>query len=68
MIRVTLFLRQPKRVEKGHFKEEEREIELAVPRKQRNKEKSDWQDGESETGPEEQPRLKQRSKERQDGK
>ena len=39
-----------------------------MPRKQLSKEKSDWQDGESETGPDEQrrPSLKQPSKEKSD--
>ena len=40
--------------ERGDFKEGEKEKEPIVPRKQRNKERPDWQDGGPATGPEEQ--------------
>ena len=47
-------LNQPKRKEKEGFKEDESERELAVLPKQRNREKKDCQEGESEIGPGEQ--------------
>ena len=56
----TRSLHQPKSRarQKGGCIEDEREIELTMLWKQRSKEKSDWQDSESETGPEEQHRMK----------
>jgi hypothetical protein len=56
-MKVSPSLNQPKSKEKESSKGDEREIELAVPRRQRNKEKKDCQRGESEIGPGEQ--LKQ---------
>ena len=46
--------------EKENFRGGESERELAAPRSQPNKEKKDWQRGESETGPDE--LLKQKNK------
>ena len=57
MIYLNPSLNQPNSKEKEGFKEDESEKELAVPRRQRNKEKKDCQEGESEIGPGEQ--LKQ---------
>ena len=50
MASVTPSLSYPKSRERERFKENGRGIELAVPPKQRRR---DWQDGESETGPDE---------------
>ena len=55
-------LHQPKSRERGDFKEDEREKEPTMPRKQLNKERPDWQDEEPVTGPGEQLRLKNRGK------
>ena len=59
-------LHQSKSREREDFKEDEREKEPIVPRKQRNKERPDWQDDEPTTGPGEQLRSKQQNKERPD--
>ena len=48
--------------ERGDLRDDEREKEPAVPRKQRSKERPDWQDGELATGQGEQLRLKNRGK------
>ena len=58
MTRAARSLHHPKSREKGDFKEDKREIELAVQQKQRSKQKSNWQDGKSETGLDEQLRQK----------
>ena len=44
------------------FKEDRRGIEVTVPTKQQNKERWDWQDSKSETGPDDQLRQKNKGK------
>ena len=56
---VTPFCISPReRAEIEDFKVNEKEREFALPWKQRNKERRDWQDSDSETGPDEQRRQK----------
>ena len=58
-------LQEPKSGENGVFKEDDREIELLVLRKQPSKRKSDWQDSKPETGPDKHRTLKHTAEQRE---
>ena len=55
-------LSHPKSKGRGDSKQDGRENELAALQKQRNKEKSDWQNGESEIGLDKQHRQSNKGK------